>query len=153
MNWRSIGLIAAALAVIVFHNWRVMQAADHAYRRGVDETTATYTAAALKASEDFRAREARAAAHNAEVIRGYRDELAAIALDRDAGARRLLDVQAALTRSRAAAETSGLAGAARAAYLAGRARELEEATGRYDAACRRDAAQLEALIGQVKPQL
>ncbi len=147
-----------AAGVVVFgagfgagHRWQSGAVAKAEARTA--DLERSYAEAAQKASEDYRARETAARKHNDEVIRGYREELAVIALDRDAGARRLLEYQALLTRSRAAAETAGLAGAARAAYFAGRASELEQAVGRYDAACRADAAQLTALQDEIRPQL
>lgn len=155
-HWKALGFVLALLGLValtatVTHHFdaATLAKAEAAWAK---ERAAAATAS-LKASEDYRAREAKARTHNDEVIRGYRDQLAGFAAARNDGARRLLDYQALLTRSRAAAETAGLAGSARASFLAGRASELEQAVGRYDSACRADAAQLSALIAQIRPQL
>lgn len=97
-----------------------------------------------------RANDAATKARNEEIIHVYQEQISRIAADRDSLARRLRDNE---VRSRALSEAEYQRGVADAAAQSGGPRNVDEALDAYDRACRSDAAQLEALIRQIRGQL
>jgi hypothetical protein len=115
-----------------------------------DADAATRDAEVIRMAREHAARDAATRARNDEVINGYQKEIARIASDRDSLARRLHDYE---VRLRALSEAASQPGAAGAAGESEAPRSVDAALDAYDAACRRDAARLDALIRQVQAQL
>jgi len=130
------------------------------YELGIADERASWerTIAEANRRNELEAREKEEAArqHNAEVRRARDAEIAFILADRDSLARRLRDAQANAVRSCPVPEDPGGPGPADPGPEPGGeggASTADAALDAYDTACRLDAAQLNALIEQIRPQL
>lgn len=154
--WRYRTALVIALAVIGF------ACAFYGYGReqrkaGAAEVQAKWNAdkAARNAETDralrsIAARVAETKARNEEVINGYQKQISNIAADRDSIAGRLRDNE---VRLRALSEAANQPRADGSPAQPESPRSVDEALDAYDRACRSDAAQLEALIRQLRGQL
>jgi hypothetical protein len=112
-------------------------------------------AAARKAVEGQLAQARIVSTNNSQVIRDLQNETAAIVADRDRTndlVHRLLTRQARPATSPVVSQAADQSGAARAGE-AGEDERLGELLGNAADECRRNAAQLNSLIGQLRPQL
>lgn len=119
------------------------------------EGLAQREAAARKAVEGQLAQARAVSTNNAQVLHDLQTQSAAIVADRDRTndlVRRLLARQARPAASPVVPETGGITGAARAGE-AGSDERLAELLGNVADECRANAAHLNALIAEVKPQL
>lgn len=131
---------------------------DNRYAAGVAHERASWTATILatnqRAEREARAKEAEAKAHNTTVRLQYESDLARILSDRDSLARRLRVAQARpACPVPASADRPAAPDPAPQPSGTGTADAVDAATDSYDSACRLDAAQLAALIEQLRPQL
>lgn len=145
----AIGAVAVVYAVWDYGNDRYDAGAAHVQKQWAEAAEATRIAAEAQRLET-QAREREARARNNEVVHGYQEQVSRISADRDSIARRLRDNE---VRLRALSNAANQPGTADAATQPGSSRSADEALDDYDRACRADAAQLEALIRQVKGQL
>ena len=117
-----------------------------AYRSNVLQITAQ------RQAEDAQ-KDAQAKAINEAVIHDYETKLAAYAADRDSLARRLYALATKAGTCSAAVPTDQDRSPTATASQEPSSEEIIGAVSTYDAACRSDAAQLDALISELKPQL
>ena len=128
------GLILVVLLIAGYAYWH-----HQVYQSGVDAKQLEWDADNAKRDAAQAAKDAQ----NVEVIRGYDKKLQVIAADRNSLAKRLHDYQiSALQGARGSVETGPQSGGQ--ATVDGR-------LDAYDAACRADAAQLDALIEAIQP--
>jgi len=152
LAWTYRKYVASILLVIaiyvVYGIWH-----SHVFESGRLAERIQWQAAAAKQREAYdTAMEARrqeaiaTASHNEKVLHDYNAQLLAIAGDRDSLARRVHAYEARLASAAGAVPEAGSpAGAITAAPQSSGTGGLDEAFDAYDAACRADAAQLEAL--------
>jgi hypothetical protein len=143
--------VGAFLAGVGVHLWNAGTIADLRIEAARTTQAAAETRAAA-AEENLRL--AQEAATRNEALRNEYDAKRAAA---DAAARdlsgRLFAALASPARQGGVPASGGGSDPALAAAFASRTGELERAFARYDSACQADAAQLTALIGQIRPQL
>lgn len=161
MSWLTLALryrkYIAALAVVFVIAGAVVSYGRARYNEGVAHVRAQWSAdtkardaETARVAQEYAARTAATVARNDEVLNGYQDEISRIAADRDSVARRLREYKIRERSLSAAADKPGAVGAG--AEPKGEA-AADGALDAYDSACRRDAAQLDALIRQVRGQL
>lgn len=156
---RQIGYVLAAVALVAGllwyrHSLIAMGDAQGSSRVQAlwDADTAKRDKADADAVEADRKRKQDAQDHNDQVEKQHADDLAAISADRD-GLVRLLRRADDQVRALTAGKATDQLGIAVARQIASRAEETYRLLGNYDAACRADSAQLNALIAEIKPQL
>jgi hypothetical protein len=149
----------AGLAVVAVFMWHGHSRYQAGLKQGRAEITAQWQADTAKrdkadadAVEADRKRKQDAQDHNDQVEKQHADDLAAISADRD-GLVRLLRQADDQVRALTAGKATDQLGIAVARQIASRAEETYRLLGNYDAACRADASQLDALIAEIKPQL
>jgi hypothetical protein len=149
----------AGLAVVAVFMWHGHSRYQAGLKQGRAEITAQWQADTAKrdkadadAVEADRKRKQDAQDHNDQVEKQHADDLAAISADRD-GLVRLLRRADDQVRALTAGKATDQLGIAVARQIASRAEETYRLLGNYDAACRADASQLDALIAEIKPQL
>lgn len=162
----SAAAVLAALRRVPWQVWALLLVAVsfwwHGYTRyqaGLADERARWeaTVAEANAAADRKRRDEEEATRqfNLEVRNRYEADLARIAADRDGLARRLRNAQVPAACPGPASSTGGSTAAPAGPQPEGpRGPDaIDAALDRYDAACRADAAQLNALIEQIKPQL
>lgn len=162
----SAAAVLAALRRVPWQVWALLLLAGafwwhghERYRAGVAAERSSWEAvvaeANAKADQERQELEAAARRHNDEIRRRYEADIARIASDRDSLARRLRNAQvpAACPEPASGAGGSTAAAPGQEPGSPGGIAAIDAALDRYDAACRADAAQLNALIEQIRPQL
>lgn len=151
--WIAGAALLAAFALAIHHYGAARyKAGKAAVTLQWQADTSARNLATAEAIANAKARETAAIANNTEVLREYNQKLVDIAADNSSLAGRVRDYQDHLRRLSAGQATDQL-GIAVASGIASRAAELDAAYDRYDKACQRDAAKLDKLIAEVKPQL
>jgi hypothetical protein len=149
--WQGWALLLLAGA-FWWHGHERYQAGVAAERSGWEAVVAEANA---KADQERQELEAAARRNNDEVRSRYETDLARIAADRDSLARRLRNapVPAACPEPAESAGGSAAAGAGPEPRGESRTAAIDAALDVYDRSCQADAAQLNALIEQIRPQL
>ena len=158
LAWAYRKYVASVLALVVVYviygMWHHhvfdlgVKAEDIVWQARIDKQRAAYD----KAIEQQRVERDAIAAHNAQVVHDYNQQLLSIANDRDSLARRVRDYQARIAAlGDALSQAGSAAGPAGAGQVASGESGFDAAFDAYDRACRDDAAKLEALQEAVRP--
>ncbi len=150
--WKYRRIVAPVIGALVLGVWithSVHAYGARQYAAGAAAVQAKYDAVAAKQATEVKVKDAANAARNAQVIHGYKAEAARITADRDSLAQRLHDYE---VRADAVPASAGGPGAVDASAQPSDARSADAEVDANDRACQLDAAQLNALIDQIKPQ-
>lgn len=146
----ALALFAAIVLALAGYGAQQYKAGAQAVQTKWAADTAARDAAVAKQLAELEATARATRARNEAILDAYTSKLDTITADRDSLARRMHDYQ---VRERALSSAADQRGAVAGAEEPSGPREVDAAFDAYDNACRRDAAQLEALIRQIQRQL
>lgn len=145
-HWRGTALIALVLLATI----AVLAYGRSQFTRGKERAEQQIAAAAAEQAARVRVTQAATEARNEQVYRAFAASVDAINADRAGLSHRLRDYE---IRGRPVPAAPGEPGTAATREKPGGPSEADGLLDAYDTACRLDAAQLNALIDQVRAQL